>query len=138
MRIQLLVLNEGPMKGKAVKLPVREFLIGRDPACHLRPNSGLVAPRHCVVRVFGPSVSVEDLGSAAGTTVNGERVRGKAELRVGDRIGVGPLLFEVSVEKPTPARQIVEPTDDEAAAMLLDDEDAEADSRGAGDSKASQ
>jgi pSer/pThr/pTyr-binding forkhead associated (FHA) protein len=70
--------------------------------------------------------------------VNGERVRGKVELRVGDRIGVGPLLFEVSVEKPAPARQIVEPTDDEAAAMLLDDEDSEADSRGTGDSKASQ
>jgi len=138
MRIQLLVLNEGPMKGKAVKLPVREFLIGRDPACHLRPNSGLVAPRHCMVRVFGPSVSVEDLGGAAGTRVNGERIRGQVELRVGDRIGVGPLLFEVSVEKPPPARQIVEPTDEEAAAMLLDDGDAEAACQAPGDSKASQ
>jgi len=138
MRIQLLVLNEGPMKGKAVKLPVREFLIGRDPACHLRPNSGLVAPRHCMVRVFGPSVSVEDLGGAAGTTVNGERIRGQVELRVGDRIGVGPLLFEVSVEKPAPARQIVEPTDEGAAAMLLDDGDAEAACQGPGDSKAPQ
>ena len=27
MKVQLLVLNEGPMKGKVVRLPVREFTI---------------------------------------------------------------------------------------------------------------
>jgi pSer/pThr/pTyr-binding forkhead associated (FHA) protein len=123
MKVQLLVLNEGPMKGKVVRLPVREFTIGREASCHLRPTSEAVAPRHCVIRVFGADVSVEDLGSPSGTLVNGQKIRGKVPLKVGDKISVGPLAFELSVERPAPARLIVETSDEEAAAMIMDDEE---------------
>ena len=88
MKVQLLVLNEGPMKGKVVRLPVREFTIGREASCHLRPTSEAVAPRHCVIRVFGADLSVEDLGSPSGTLVNGQKIRGKVPLKVGDKITV--------------------------------------------------
>ena len=123
MKVQLLVLNEGPMKGKVVRLPVREFTIGREASCHLRPTSEAVAPRHCVIRVFGADLSVEDLGSPSGTLVNGQKIRGKVSLKVGDKISVGPLAFELSVERPAPARLIVETSDEEAAAMIMDDEE---------------
>lgn len=111
------------MKGKVVRLPVREFTIGREAQCHLRPTSDAVASRHCVIRVFGPELSIEDLGSPAGTTVNGQKIRGKVPLKVGDKIGIGPLSFELVVERPAPAKLIVETSDEEAAAMIMDDEE---------------
>jgi predicted component of type VI protein secretion system len=73
--------------------------------------------------VFGADVSVEDLGSPSGTLVNGQKIRGKVPLKVGDKISVGPLAFELSVERPAPARLIVETSDEEAAAMIMDDEE---------------
>lgn len=125
MKIQLLVLNEGPRKGSAVRLGVREFTIGRDPGCHLRSAHPAVAPRHCVIRVLGSGITIEDLGSPGGTIVNGERIRGKAPLQSGDQVCVGPLAFELAVERRAPARLIMETTDEEAAAMILDGEEAE-------------
>ena len=47
----------------------------------------------------------------------------RTTLKVGDKISVGPLAFELSVERPAPAKLIVETSDEEAAAMIMDDEE---------------
>lgn len=120
MKVQLIVQNEGPMKGKIVPIAVREFTIGRDPACQLKPGSEAVAAKHCMIRVALPNITVEDLGSTTGTLVNGAKITGKTVLKGGEKLSVGPLHFLVVVEKPAPIRKPAEASDDDAAAMLMD------------------
>jgi pSer/pThr/pTyr-binding forkhead associated (FHA) protein len=57
-----------------------------------------VARHHCTLRTADGEAVVED-HSSEGTYVNGERVRGRAALRIGDRVRVGTLeLLAVAVE----------------------------------------
>lgn len=102
MKVTLVVAN-GPSAGKSVPVPVSPFGIGRAPECQLRPASRFVSHRHCSVRLRDGSAVVQDLGSTNGTFVNGARVTGEAELRDGDHLQVGPLLFQVEVEGGTPS-----------------------------------
>jgi serine phosphatase RsbU (regulator of sigma subunit) len=63
-----------------------------------------VSREHAVVVRDGDSVSVRDLGSRNGTTVNGERVSEMRPLRSGDRIALGNvvLTLETAVDaQPT-------------------------------------
>jgi hypothetical protein len=57
-----------------------------------------IARNHCTLRAPDGEAVVED-HSTEGTFVNGERVRGRARLRIGDRLRVGSLeLLAVAVE----------------------------------------
>lgn len=60
------------------------FLIGRSPQCDIVLDSGRVSRRHARVSVSEQGVFVEDLGSRNGTFINGEQVKGKARIKVGD------------------------------------------------------
>lgn len=48
-----------------------------------------VSRRHAVMRLEGPVLSVEDLGSSGGTAVNGVTIAGPTALAAGDRMVVG-------------------------------------------------
>src|SRR5262249_24431502 len=96
-----LVVAEGVHKGKAIPIPVAQFVIGRDEGCQLRPSSPAVSKRHCAVLVKGGQVFVQDFGSTNGTFVNDHPVSGEAELKDGDKLVVGPLVFQVKMEPAT-------------------------------------
>ena len=49
MDVQLLVIQGRP-RGKSLHFPPGEFLLGRGPECHIRPNSDLVSRQHCLLR----------------------------------------------------------------------------------------
>jgi hypothetical protein len=49
MKLSLVVLTPGKMEGKSIPITLSQFLIGRDPQCHLRPASALVSKRHCAL-----------------------------------------------------------------------------------------
>jgi predicted component of type VI protein secretion system len=100
-QVELKVL-EGRQQGKTIPLNVRQFLIGREQDCHLRPNSDLVSRHHCVFTVDDFTVRLRDLGSTNGTFVNGERIQGQVVLKPGDHVAVGKLSFEVVVRKEAP------------------------------------
>jgi predicted component of type VI protein secretion system len=143
-----LVATQGKAQGKAVPITLSQFIIGRDPQCHLRPASPLISKRHCAVLVRGGKVFARDFDSTNGTWVNDEPLKGERELHNDDRLKVGPLIFLVRIEagqpapKPAPAKapaaaappakapaaaappaRAPVPDDDEsAAAMLLDAE----------------
>jgi pSer/pThr/pTyr-binding forkhead associated (FHA) protein len=87
----------GTNAGREIRLLGPKFLIGRAEDCHLRPKSDLISRHHCVLLLEEQSLTVRDLGSRNGTLVNGERVSGERELVTGDKLEVGPLLFEVAV-----------------------------------------
>jgi len=88
---------EGRQSGKSIPLNVKQFLIGREQDCHLRPNSDLVSRHHCVLSIDDYTVRVRDLGSTNGTFVNGERIQGQVVLKPGDHLAVGKLTFELVV-----------------------------------------
>jgi len=97
-QVELKVL-EGRQQGKTIPLNVRQFLIGREQDCHLRPNSDLVSRHHCVFTVDDFTVRLRDLGSTNGTYVNGERIQGQVVLKPGDHVSIGKLSFEIVVRK---------------------------------------
>jgi pSer/pThr/pTyr-binding forkhead associated (FHA) protein len=100
-QVELKVL-EGRQQGKTIPLNVRQFLIGREQDCHLRPNSDLVSRHHCVFTVDDFTVRLRDLGSTNGTFVNDERIQGQVVLKAGDHVAVGKLSFEVVVRQAAP------------------------------------
>jgi pSer/pThr/pTyr-binding forkhead associated (FHA) protein len=97
MRVKLLVVQGRP-QGKSLLFPRGEFVIGRGTECHIRPNSDWVSRQHCLLRVALDSVHLRDLGSRNGTLVNGTRVVGECRLANGDKLQIGPLVFQLELE----------------------------------------
>ncbi|HEY7327819.1 MAG TPA: FHA domain-containing protein [Gemmataceae bacterium] len=107
MKLSIVVLNPGPAEGKVIPINVPQFVIGRDPACQLRPASRQISKRHCALVRRKDKVFVLDFDSTNGTFVNDRQVNGGIELLSGDQLGVGPLTFAVQLEtmpvnQPTP------------------------------------
>lgn len=95
----------------------KECVIGREPSCHIRPDHGKVANRHCRLYWFGPKLMVEDMNSTIGTGVNGVALEGSAvELHDFDDLSAGPVHFLVMVA-PT-AEAMAERTPDWLAGEL--------------------
>jgi pSer/pThr/pTyr-binding forkhead associated (FHA) protein len=98
MSIQLQVVL-GKQRGKHLTFAPGEFVFGRGPECHVRPNSELVSRQHCMLTVAKEKklASIRDLGSVNGTLVNGTRVREEQVLYDGDRIQLGPFVLLVKI-----------------------------------------
>ena len=96
MDLKLRVL-EGKNAGQDIAVSGKKYLIGRAEDCHLRPSSDLISRHHCVLLIEDGYVGVRDFGSKNGTYVNQERVVGERELKVGDRLTIGPLAFEIVI-----------------------------------------
>lgn len=95
----------------------REFdadtiLIGSGPSAVLRVDHADVSSIHAVIKSTPDgTVSVVDLGSETGTTVNGQAISEAVTLSPGDRLGLGQveMLIKVS-EAKTEKRASVEPS----------------------------
>jgi predicted component of type VI protein secretion system len=117
MKLSLVVLSQGnKMEGKALEIKLAQFLVGRDPQCHLRPASSLISKRHCALLQRDGKAFVRDFESTNGTFVNDQPVKGEVELHHEDQLKIGPLLFSVRIEatppvsRPTPAPPTKSPT----------------------------
>src|SRR5207302_5409181 len=109
MKLSLHVLTAGKMSGKSVEVKLSQFVIGRDPQCHLRPASPLISKRHCAILQRGGKVFLRDFGSTNGSFVNDKPVQGEVELSNDDRLKVGPLLFTVKMEVTAPVNRPTPP-----------------------------
>src|SRR5262245_44133378 len=95
-----LVVAAGVHEGKVIPITGPQFLIGRDPKCHLRPASQAISKEHCGVLVRDGQVYVKDFGSTNGTLVNDILVQGTEVLVTdGASIRIGPLDFRIRIEK---------------------------------------
>jgi pSer/pThr/pTyr-binding forkhead associated (FHA) protein len=71
-----------------------EFHIGRHPDSNLLIKADTkVSRRHATIVRKETSYFIEDNGSSNGTLVNGTKIGGRVELKVGDRIGIGKREF---------------------------------------------
>lgn len=102
MKVNLVVAS-GVHQGKVIPIVGTEFLIGRDPGCHLRPASQAVSKQHCSVNIRDGRVYLRDFGSTNGTVLNDEIVQSE-ERPVGnnDSLKIGPLDFTVRIELTVP------------------------------------
>jgi anti-anti-sigma factor len=95
MEVKLIPLD-GEWENRLISVDKPEFTIGRSADCDLPFDHSLVSLQHCRIRHEGDKLSVEDLGSVFGTTVNGRKVRA-TDLHDGDRLKVGPTTFMVAL-----------------------------------------
>ena len=97
MKFSLVVVT-GTTAGKEVPIRIPEFVIGRDPECHLRPASPMISKKHCAFVLQGEQVLFRDFGSTNGSFVNDVRVENDTYLKDGDIIKFGPLTFKAKME----------------------------------------
>ncbi|MEZ0310736.1 MAG: FHA domain-containing protein [Myxococcota bacterium] len=93
MKLRLKIVK-GSGEGKSfvfTKAPVR---IGRAPESDLVLNDDGISRLQCELLVEPAGVMLRDLTSANGTKVN-DVIATETELKVGDSIGMGPVIFEV-------------------------------------------
>jgi len=132
-----LTVAKGRTRTREVKLRSAETIIGRRSGCGLRIASAEVSRRHCRLCYQDGLLTVEDLASANGTYLNGKRVTSRHLIRPGDRLQIGPVIFEVNytlAHGPEPEEMEVEiveaeePVEAEVleleeAPLAVDDED---------------
>ncbi len=111
MKLSLLVLTAGKLEGKEIEIKLPQFLVGRDPQCHLRPASALISKRHCALIQRDGKAFIRDFDSTNGTFVNDEPVKGERELKHDDQLKIGPILFAVRIQPAAaPAKTPIPPT----------------------------
>lgn len=99
MDIKLVMFKDGERRDFA--LTPGDTIIGRRQDCTLRIQTGDVSRKHCKITVGQSSALIEDLESANGTYVNGERITDQ-RLKAGDKIKIGPAVFVVQIDgEPT-------------------------------------
>jgi two-component system, cell cycle response regulator len=82
------IVLAGPNVGEMYAIEGAESFVGRGEKATIRLGDDSISRRHVRIVVDGKDVRIEDLGSANGTVLNGERVT-TAPLRDGDKIQLG-------------------------------------------------
>jgi predicted component of type VI protein secretion system len=93
-----LIVKRGQPAGKSLLFSPGDYYLGRGPECQVRFTSDWVSRQHCLLHVDEHSAVLRDLGSRNGTLVNGQLIQQDCSLVNGDRIQVGPVVFEVRLE----------------------------------------
>jgi len=97
-----LVILQGPNAGRIFSLDRDCSLISRNPDAHIPLASNAVSRRHAQVLRAEGVYFIEDLGSANGTFVNGERVAGSRQLQDGDELTISDCVL--AFQQPTVGR----------------------------------
>ncbi len=92
---QLWILS-GPGEGGTAPVLAGSATIGREPECDLQLVDSEVSRRHAKVTVRDGVAAIDDLRSANGTYVNGDRILGRQTLVAGDRIQIGEATIALS------------------------------------------
>jgi pSer/pThr/pTyr-binding forkhead associated (FHA) protein len=108
--------NTGPFltdpNGQEHRLLTPSATIGRAVECEIVIASKSISREHARLHLNGRRWYIEDLGSTNGTFLNGERVIGSRDLRDGDSLKVGDLIFlfhdpdTTTRENPVPVLEV--------------------------------
>jgi ABC-type multidrug transport system ATPase subunit/pSer/pThr/pTyr-binding forkhead associated (FHA) protein len=115
MKIVLAEDRGGKLLGERT-FTTEEVLVGRDPAvCHYffaQDQWPMVSRKHCEFRLGEGRCLVSDASSRFGTFVNGEKIGGPVEVKVGANIQLGaggPILRVVSIEQSPTSKPVPHP-----------------------------
>lgn len=99
-------LRDGALRA-ALPGPGESYLIGSEASCPVRLDHPLVQAYHVAVRrEDSGTVWLEDRRTAAGTYINGQRLRGRQRLATGDIIQIGPFSARVGSSALEPLEQV--------------------------------
>ena len=73
-----------------------EMLVGREMECAIALRSGHISRYHAKINVSPNGVYVEDLHSTNGTFVNGQKIKGRVRLAVGDEVAFDDIGFRLT------------------------------------------
>jgi hypothetical protein len=90
-------------RGRAIEVAAGSHLIGRGAECSVVLESRKVSRLHARLSIDARGATIEDLGSANGVFVNGNRVERQARLSHGDVILIGDEQLAISVRPLSPA-----------------------------------
>ena len=99
MPARLVPLTPGSAPVISLHRPV--LLVGRHPECDVRLDPPSVSRRHCCLALAYDRLTIRDLGSRHGVWINGLRTE-ESQLKSGDEIAIGPLLFRLEDDTPPP------------------------------------
>lgn len=97
-----LIQERGPAPGKITELDGTLTTIGRGESNTLVLTDGHLSRQHALIRFLENNYILDDLNSANGIFVNGERLQRRV-LRQGDRITIGTTVMVFSLVKPSTA-----------------------------------
>lgn len=97
----VLAVVDGPDAGLVVTLDASgpRVLLGQSPVCTIRLSDPEISRRHAALSVGDTSLSLIDLGSTNGTSVNGVTIK-EASLFGGEAIRIGSTIISVRRESP--------------------------------------
>ncbi|MEI6715808.1 MAG: protein kinase [Verrucomicrobiota bacterium] len=98
-RIFTIVLHEPDGGIQTWKFEGGKVTLGTDAACEVVIGGEGVAPRHSSMEFGVDSMRVEDLGSAYGMMVDGERVNGSVEVWYPASVQMGEAVLSVSADR---------------------------------------
>lgn len=109
MEAKLVVFRKNGSK-REFPLSVGKTTIGRKQDCDIRIPVASVSRHHVEILVEEDGVTIRDLNSSNGTTVNGRRVT-EEELEPGDQIQVGTVVFTIQIDgEPSEAEMVKIPS----------------------------
>lgn len=94
----MLQISDGPDKGKSFELKSGANIIGRAPDSQVCLTANEISRQHLRIDV-ADDISVEDMGSALGTSLNGRLLLGKDYLFDNDELRIGPYVLRVSLQR---------------------------------------
>jgi pSer/pThr/pTyr-binding forkhead associated (FHA) protein len=99
------------------------LLVGRDARCDARIDSPRVSRVHCFLAEHGGTVTVRDLGSTNGISVNGRRAAA-FQLRAGDVLAIADFRYRLEPD-PRSGAFHDSPRDGDAGAATRNDPGAD-------------
>jgi pSer/pThr/pTyr-binding forkhead associated (FHA) protein len=92
MAIAVLIVEGGPLSGRAIDLVKRTTSVGRSQLNDIVVDGRTVSSTHAAIRNGGDGYWIGDMGSRTGTFVDDELVGEPRKLHDGDRIKLGGML----------------------------------------------
>ena len=122
--MQLVILRG--LAEHAFPLAIGEGIIGRAPGSTVELHDPEVSRQHCRFIWDGHTLTIDDLASARGTSVNGTRISVPTVVHPGDEIVIGPVVLtpQVGENAPPPIVAPALPVPAAAASMLMHGEPA--------------
>lgn len=115
MNVQLVIFKEDGTR-RDLEMKRDSIVIGRSGDCDYQIPLSVISRRHCKLSRKGERLILKDLGSSNGTFLNDKRVL-QAEVKPGDQMKVGPVIFTVVINGvPTEIEPVVTVLDSKAEA----------------------